>query len=46
MKQILKKFSTLIILVVLVVIFSVASPNFLRVNNLLNVLRQVAVIES
>ena len=44
MKQILKKFSTLIILVVLVVIFSVASPNFLRVNNLLNVLRQVAVI--
>ena len=44
MKQILKKFSTLIILVVLVVIFSVASPNFLRINNILNVLRQVAVI--
>lgn len=44
MKQIFKKFSTLIILVVLVVIFSIASPNFLRINNLLNVLRQVAVI--
>lgn len=44
MKQILKKFSTLIILLVLVVIFSIASPNFLRINNILNVLRQVAVI--
>lgn len=44
MKQVFKKFSTLIILVVLVVIFSIASPNFLRINNLLNVLRQVAVM--
>lgn len=44
MKQILKKFSTLFILLVLVVIFSIASPNFLRINNILNVLRQVAVI--
>lgn len=44
MKQIFKKFSTLIILLVLVVIFSMASPNFLRVNNILNILRQVSVI--
>lgn len=44
MKQIFKKFSTLFILIVLVVVFSAASPNFLRVDNLLNVLRQVAVI--
>lgn len=44
MKQIFKKFSTLIILLVLIIIFSAASPNFLRVNNILNVLRQVSVI--
>lgn len=44
MKQIFKKFSTLFILIVLVVVFSAASPNFLRMDNLLNVLRQVAVI--
>lgn len=44
MKQLLKKFSTLMILIVLIVIFSAASPNFLRINNILNILRQVAVI--
>lgn len=44
MKQIFKKFSTLIILLVLIIVFSIASPNFLRVNNILNVLRQVSVI--
>lgn len=44
MKQILKKFSTLFILIVLIIVFSVASSNFLRMDNLLNVLRQVAVI--
>ena len=44
MKQIFKKFSTLIILLVLIIIFSATSPNFLRVNNILNVLRQVSVI--
>ncbi len=44
MKQILKKFSTLFILIVLIIVFSAASSNFLRMDNLLNVLRQVAVI--
>lgn len=43
MKQLIKKFSTLMILIILIVIFSAASPNFLRINNILNVLRQVAV---
>lgn len=44
MKQIFKKFSTLFILIVLIIVFSAASSNFLRMDNLLNVLRQVAVI--
>lgn len=44
MKQIFKKFSTLFILLALIIIFSIASPNFLRINNILNVLRQVSVI--
>ena len=43
MKQIIKKYSTLIILLILIVVFSVSSPNFLRVDNILNVLRQVMV---
>lgn len=44
MKQILKKFSTLIILLVLFVLFSVASENFLKFSNILNVLRQISVL--
>lgn len=44
MKQVLKRFSTLIILLVLVIVFSISSGNFLRINNILNILRQVAVI--
>jgi ribose transport system permease protein len=44
MKQILKKFSTWIILLVLIVLFSVASDNFLKVSNILNVLRQISVL--
>ena len=44
MKQILKKYSTLIILLALFILFSVTSENFLKVNNILNVLRQISVI--
>lgn len=44
MKQLLKKFSTLIILLVLFVLFSVTSENFLKLNNILNILRQISVL--
>ena len=44
MKQLLKKFSTLMILLVLFVLFSVSSENFLKVNNILNILRQISVL--
>lgn len=44
MKQLFKKFSTLIILLALFILFSAASENFLKVNNILNILRQISVL--
>lgn len=44
MEHIFKKFSTIIILIAIITIFSISSSNFLTVNNILNVLRQVSVI--
>lgn len=43
-KNKLKKFSTIFILFVLVIVFTAASQNFLKWNNFLNILRQVSVL--
>lgn len=43
-KNKLKQFSTIFILLILIIIFTIASQNFLKVNNLLNILRQVSVL--
>ncbi|CUX29957.1 ABC transporter permease [Clostridium sp. C105KSO13] len=44
MKKYLKQFSTIIILVVMVIFFTMCSGNFFKVNNILNILRQVSVL--
>ena len=42
--DLLSKYGTLLILLVMVVTMSLLSPYFLTVNNLLNVLRQISII--
>ena len=43
--RIYKKYGMYILLVIEILIFAVAAPNFLSVNNLFNVLRQVSMLE-
>ena len=43
-KNILKQFSTVIILVVLIAFFSIMTDSFLAAKNIFNILRQVAVL--
>ncbi|MDD3363137.1 MAG: ABC transporter permease [Hespellia sp.] len=44
MKKYLKQFSTLIILVAMVIFFTSCAGNFFKINNILNILRQVSVL--
>lgn len=43
-KELWNQYSTIVILVLMCVILSVLTPNFLEVNNLLNVLKQISII--
>lgn len=42
--QLLNRYRTLLVLVVILIIASIASPSFLTVGNLINVIRQVSII--
>jgi ribose transport system permease protein len=44
MKELWNQYSTIVILVLMSVVLSVLTPNFLEVNNLLNVLKQISII--
>ncbi|WP_342045080.1 ABC transporter permease [Bacillus sp. OTU530] len=43
-KELWNQYSTIVILVLMSVVLSVLTPNFLEVNNLLNVLKQISII--
>lgn len=42
-KELLMKLGSLLALVILCIVLSIASPNFLRINNIMNILRQTSV---
>ncbi|KAB8139431.1 ABC transporter permease [Gracilibacillus oryzae] len=42
--QFLYKYGTIITIVVLIIVFSVANPSFLSVNNLINILRSISIV--
>lgn len=43
-KQFIKKYAIYLVLIALIVIFSIASPNFLRVSNVVNIMRQASML--
>lgn len=44
LKELWNRYSTMLILLLMCVVLSVLTPNFLEVNNLLNVLKQISII--
>lgn len=43
-KQFIKKYAIYLVLIALIIIFSIASPQFLRVSNIVNVVRQASML--
>ena len=43
-KQFVKKYAIYLVLLALIIIFSIASPQFLRVSNIVNVVRQASML--
>lgn len=43
-KQLIKKYAIYLVLVALIIVFSIASPQFLRVSNIVNVVRQASML--
>jgi len=42
--NILSSYGTVLVLLVMIIVMSILTPNFLKVNNLLNVIRQISII--
>ncbi|MFC4386987.1 ABC transporter permease [Gracilibacillus marinus] len=42
--QFLYKYGTILTIILLIVIFSIANPNFLQLNNIINILRSISIV--